>query len=328
MYDSETISKKKKYSDTWKEWKRTHADRVIACPECDKSLSYQNILSSLKFRCPRCKHECNPPKIRLFDKNHGRSGKRKRDWTKLVDESGNVYKPLDNNTVLDILNSNLPDPSLVYQPVKYTRFLRQNALIAMIYLLGARVSELCGIKQDKEYKDIFPLKRNQIHFELKDGKKVIVVENINILKRKEGMAYDVQGQEHKVIPKRTIKLWYDLDGEIFKHVEKYIEMMDRLKLKDGVEDYELFPISRQSAINYLVRIYEKYLSKKGVPEDKVKSKTAYLHWLRHSRLTYLSIKFKMTDAMLRHYVGWSSSQMAQKYVHLQPDDLLNKMQEE
>jgi len=309
-----------KYKQQWKEWKQKHPGIALACPKCDKSLTIQNITKALKFRCPKCHEETLQPKRRKYDSIKGHSGKRKRDWTKLVDQKGNPYNPLDNKMILDLLNSNIPEPSLAYQSARYIRVLKQNALVALTYLLAARISEICGIKIDGKYKDIFPMKRSQVYFEIQKDKKVIVFENINILKRKQEDSYDYDGTAHKTVPKRTIKLWYDLDGELFSFVEKYLEVMDKHE-----KTYELFPISRQTATNYLVRVYHTYLQKKGENKEEFKSKTAYLHWLRHSRLTYLSKKFQFTDTMLRHYVGWGSSAMAQKYVHLAADDLLERM---
>jgi hypothetical protein len=67
------------------------------------------------------------------------------------------------------------------------------------------------------------------------------------------------------------------------------------------------------------------LLRKGVPKDKIRAKTGYLHWLRHSRLTYIAQKYNFNDSMLRHYVGWGSAAMALKYIHLKPEDILTKM---
>lgn len=308
------------HANKWKEWKSKNPDKVLACKNCNKALTIQNINSQLRFKCPHCKHLSGMPVIRKRDIVKGHSGKKKRNWKKLVDKNGKPYPVISHSEMLTILNSNIPEPEEAYKPGHYKKLLRRNASIALIYLLAARVSEVIGIKKDNKYQ-VFPLSRSQIAYDVVGDHKVIVIKNINILKRKEEDVFDIDGKAHKSIPKRDLKLYDDIDGDIFSHVMRYIEVMDRCK----TDDYNLFPFTRQTIVNYLNEMFENYLVSKKLQKEEIKSYTAYLHWLRHSRLTCLVNDFGFQESMLRHYVGWGSSAMAKEYVHLTADDLLNLM---
>lgn len=169
--------------------------------------------------------------------------------------------------------------------------IRDRALIAFLYLTGARIEEVVRhYKKDQEtgtmkMKD-YPILKKQI--ELSD--KYIFVRDVRSLKRRNKKPY-----------KRDIPIPKHQNDEFFikTFLDHYYTVAD---------DDPLFNITRQRASQILGKV------------------NLFNHWLRHTRDTHLVRDYKFSAAELRHFNNWRSSSTADIYTHLNLDDLLNKFE--
>jgi integrase len=265
----------------------------------------------------------------MWDIHFGHSGTVRRDFTKSQKKSGASFEPLDLADIVKLLNKNQATLREQYELKTYRRKIRENALVACITLTGARVSEILGVRKNKEYVTP-PLRLSQLRLEHEEvtDKDVIVFKDITCLKHKPRVRYDTDGNPIPFVPQR--ELWYPYDGvfkELYLFIDKHIEVMKQVGLKEA--DPPIFNLSRSVVNLYLNRIFGNNLEQLGINTlTNRKEMIAYPHWLRHSNLTYMADKFKLSDSQIRAYTGWSTPAMAAKYVHLKPKNLYQSMMQE
>lgn len=194
----------------------------------------------------------------------------------------------------------------ILERVNNTKRLKDKALISFLYLTGCRIEEVVKFIQEKrnnrviinretkqrENKPIIyrtlkgdPIQKKQI--EITDS--YIIIHNVRTLKRRQD---SLLLRSIPILRSEREKTFIDI-------VLKYIEPLEE-------NDY-LFNMTRQSAYK------------------KLKKVVLFPHWLRHIRLSHLAIDYNFTHAELRQFTNWSSGAMADKYIHLNVTNLLNKM---
>jgi len=193
--------------------------------------------------------------------------------------------------------------------------LRDKALIATLYLTGARVQEIVQNYPFIEYRsrsykdkngmdwyywisksrdrDWRGLTLGQIEEVEIDGKRIVLFKDVPIEKRR-----DVKGILRRIIP-----VDYDREKEFVDIIDRYCQHLIQDK------STALFPTSRQNAWHIIKRFHP----------------TWWCHLMRHWRLTDLAVKKNMTDIELKTFTGWKDTRPAAVYVHMQWEDLARKM---
>ena len=174
---------------------------------------------------------------------------------------------------------------------------RNKALIALTYLSGRRISELCGrVLKDKfsgqvvdvcegvHYKDF--------RFDTLDGQPIVIM-RCRILKK--GRVIDPRTR----LPRLNFpKVWKDiimLKDDLF--MQYILEWRDRC---GSDPETKLFDIKRSRAYQ-IIRELDKHV---------------WLHWLRHQRFSHLAKT--MNPYQLREFAHWSSLEPAMNYIHAEP----------
>lgn len=211
---------------------------------------------------------------------------------------------------------------LLYR-IKSLESLRDRALVSFLYLSGCRVEEVvryytyvcpeCGEKLHSVKGEAWkkhcrkhgtverrkgvvygePIKKSQIEF--KDD--LLVILNVRTLKRRKKL-------------NRNIPILVEDDREFIDMIKEYmadLKLTEEQERADKPESPILFNLCRQRVYQITRKIYLKP------------------HWLRHLRLTHLTIDYGLTDQDLKQYTGWSDSRPANVYVHLNWANLANKM---
>jgi len=189
---------------------------------------------------------------------------------------------------------------------------RDRALVAFLFMTGCRVEEVCKYIIEKN-----PLKTRVKKIVQEDGsiKKIVVTEPILERKpvnsgiQKKQITVDVERDIMKVINVNTLKRRKNATKDIPVIISKekvFFDIFLPYYNKLGDESY-LFPLTRQ-------RCY-KILSQVGL----------WGHFMRHLRLTNLAVEYGLNAQELKHFVNWATSITADSYVHLNLNDLIDKM---
>ena len=111
--------------------------------------------------------------------------------------------------------------------------------------------------------------------------------------------YNVRSLKRRGYKPRTIPCIIEKEGEFYQIFKKYYDSIG--------DDAFMFDYTRQ-------RVYQ-VLGKAGL----------FPHWLRHHRATYLVLDYGLSAAELKQFFNWSNSAPADNYVHLNVDNLIDKM---
>ena len=164
---------------------------------------------------------------------------------------------------------------------------RDKALIYVLWLTGARISEALRLTLDDVRIDVD-----------EDGRKVLVFE-IFTLKRR----------DH---PTRAIPVYLDHpeDGKLARWLVNYFKGLAQKNIKWLFPDLRSFdkPINRKHAWRILKQLDERL----------------HCHLLRHSRLTEKARK-RMGAFHLQKLAGWTDLRPAMRYIHLDYSDLQEEM---
>lgn len=166
---------------------------------------------------------------------------------------------------------------------------RNRALAAILYLSGARVTEIVGRLEKGSVitYSVPPLKRKEIKLYELSGEKIVLLENIRVIKGKQ--------LRYRTTPHPVTK-----EG---KFLECAKEHLDSLTPEDIV-----------------------FKMKRGTAHYLIKKETGYFpHYLRHLRASHLVLNYGFGQHDLMEYFRWEGVNMPNKYVHLRPVDLINKM---
>lgn len=287
-------------------FKLKHPQAVIRCPVCNIAMQSIHLNKGGKWKCPKC-HTLTPyAAIKPTKKDLTKGGGSRR--RKLSDTQIILHEQM-----AALLANKMPQGMDNYTlPSKTARMIyRQIALASLLYLSGRRISEVIGVKDDGGAYVVQPLMRNQIKIESQeDGTKIMKIDNMVILKTRAKMIkVDESSKLIKNHPHLSIKLLYDYDKSIMPYLERYLQMNDSLHQDSN---YVLFNMCRRTAWRYIYDLFDKKY---------------YCHWLRHSRLNNLTQDFNFNELQLRQFAGWTTTRMAQQYVHLNEDILLDSMKQ-
>lgn len=197
---------------------------------------------------------------------------------------------------------NAPNETFTYeQVVNIARSLknpRNRALFALEFLTGARVCEIVG-----------RLLKRQLVFRKIEGREFLVIERVYTEKKGSGKG---SSRRKKKPTDRTLTIYIARDAELVEIVEEFTAT----KQADDI----LFPITRQRAWQILSAIIAQ--NKKRSTDNMFLNGN---HFMRHSRNTDLIIRYNFTDADLRKWNNWSSTEPAKDYEHLRTIDLARRM---
>ena len=179
---------------------------------------------------------------------------------------------------------------------------RDQALVAFIYLTGARISEIVG--QEKKVMKFYKGKgKDRVLIRTEEVKiPPLYKENIEVLKEKDMLlVHQVVCLKRKTsVPRRTIPIIISTERDFLIYFIDYFNT-----IRPGEP---LFPITRQRAWQIVNKELE-----------------LYNHFLIHERVTHLVTNFNFSDNHLMKFRGWSNTQPAATYTHLSYLDVANKM---
>jgi len=262
--------------------------KTVACPKCSKSMHKDlNKRKDKTWKCYSCKHICTKPNVR--EKVRLNVGKKR-----VIQDRDILKRP----QVLNDLNKASADPYKLKQTD-----VRDFALICTLYLTGARISEVVGMPDpDNKNKYIVePLRKHQIQKTIVYEHKIWRIESMPILKRKFKIAKNMDGKDVLNYPLRNVSALLELERPFIEYIDKWLRLLPE-------DDSIVFQMTRQHAWRICMKFNK-----------------SFNHYWRHCRLTNLAVDYGFTDLQLQHFIGWSNSQMASKYTHLDDSALIKAM---
>lgn len=195
--------------------------------------------------------------------------------------------------------------------VSKRKALRDKALIALLYLTGARIEEITGMKDINGQYVVAPLKRSQIDYDF-DNPSFALVKEMPVLKRRADLKVDIDKKVVLLTPKRNVPINTVFESDYWGYVQRYLNLFDSVaQHKESIgqlhEDY-LFKISPE----HCWRIVNK-------------STGMFCHLFRHTRASHLVEYYGFGDSELRTFFGWATGAMAATYVHLNVENIMKRM---
>lgn len=279
---------------------------VLACPICNRPVYYHSPrYKDGEFRCYICKKQIIPikrdykPVGRLKKEGEERLPKGKR-W--------NTYKR-DYKTTFN--EGDVPTRSKVIERIhdieatKQRTFnalltLKVKALCSFIYLTGCRREEAVGLYSPYSYKKIYPgVKAKQFSFnEYYRNKRYVVIKNIAVFKTRP----KPNKKGEVVYTTRNVPILYEDESELLKYI------IDYYNYKKEDDETEIFDMSTSAVFRYFKRFMG-----------------FHPHLARHCRCTHLVEMYGFDPLKLQSYMGWTNSDMASRYTHLNWHSLTDQM---
>jgi len=257
-----------------------------ACPHCTRVMYPKLNYHRDKWNCYRCNKAFEVPLIKELNQSY--TGRKKR-----VIPEKYIF---NRKQIIQLLRDKTRNP---YVP---RRYLQYYALIAFLWLTGARVSEIVGVKDrvTRKYK-VEPVRKHQIETTIMYDRKVWRVKNMPVLKHKLPKATNFEGEMVSNYKLRTVSVLYEDEREIISYIENWTK---HLKSEDDI----VFKMSSAWAW-YICKDFN----------------NSFCHFFRHCRLTDLATNYGFSDIQLQHFVGWKTSSMAAKYTHLDDTAIIKAM---
>jgi integrase len=187
-----------------------------------------------------------------------------------------------------------------------------------MFLTGCRVSEIVGIKRNRDgrskpfriYKSgdwmSKPLTIGQVKLiERKDGIKFIRFENLPVLKKKLGTRINMDFKEVSSTMYRDVMLPYNTEEFFIKQLYRYLKTIDTSN-----PDRVIFPFSRVMAWKIIYTL--------GFGN-------VYPHFFRHVRATDLARTYGLDGTSASRFFEWKSSAQFDRYSHVSADVVFKLM---
>jgi integrase len=177
--------------------------------------------------------------------------------------------------------------------IKQCPSLRDSALLSILYLTGARISEI-----------LMEVRPTDIELTKLGEQNILIIHNLPVLKRnrkkKNSKEEPPRIRGHRVPAiRRNVPVPYDKEREACDCLLAFA--------KTQPPDAPLFHITRARAW----QIIKKYLY--------------FPHFLRHTRSTHLVTYYGLNEMELTKFIGWKKTAEAGRYSHLQYKDLARKI---
>lgn len=187
-------------------------------------------------------------------------------------------------------------------PVNNRNAIRDRALISILYLTGARIEEVVGLKDHNKKYIVPPLKVGQIQ---KYNDDFYIIKEMPVLKRRAELKLDINNEYILDTPKRNVPIFIKKELPFWNFFKQYL---DFVYLKTKNDNAILFKMTYQRAW----QITNKYTK-------------MFNHLFRHSRASHLVEHYNFADEQLRTFFGWATNQMASNYVHLNMSNIIKAM---
>jgi len=236
------------------------------CPECDRFMETWKTREGYKAKCRHCQDTYYTKGLTPTIKNpdyHKRSLK----------SMDSIQATLSKEIALEVIES--------------CDKLRIQALMAVLYITGARISEVVNYRNPKTKVKDKGIKKFQFTDEIHEGKPVFWVKGIRILK-----------QRTKIPPIRSVPISYKQDGEFIHYIKEYIKHLDK--------DEPLFNFSRVFA----------WMEIKDYADLSP-------HLFRDLRVLDLDKYYKMSAVKKQKFIGWKKLDMLLEYEKYRPTDLID-----
>lgn len=326
--------------------------KVFCCNKCANRLTKKNnyLKAKQQFKCYVCGH--------IMDLNNSDNNSvsiRPADFFSQKTRKKIIKKPKKINGQIQIINNKIQyENEIVYVQKKTKRKfkdddildrkeilqklhnhekkkniykkniydIRNPAFIAFLFLTGARVEEIIGVRQysgitkhgtkGKKLGDwtskylVEPIRKHQIT-KTRYAKRDIItwdVEKMPVLKKRGEFVIDdnkiLDQATKQIIPRRHVALPYDFEKDFIFFVDRWLNTLK--------EDDIVFDFSGQNAWR-ICQLFDR----------------TYNHLWRHLRATDLVTTYGFDSLQLRHFFGWSTEAMARRYAHLNKYTLLDSM---
>lgn len=159
---------------------------------------------------------------------------------------------------------------------------RNRALFIIYYLTAGRASEV--VDERVPDKKRIPLRKMDLKFRK--------INNVDVL------LIDITNLKNRNVKFKTLPIPISKDKEL---IDMMMEWVETIK----TDDEPIFKIGRKMA----------WLIIKGITGERT-------HFLRHTRLTHLVTMYKYDSIKLMKYAGWTDPRHANRYVHLNWEDLI------
>jgi integrase len=258
---------------------------IFCCPQCKYYLGNRRKKDG-KYKCYKCGNETFTPETRLRDCANLSTRNKKRSV---------VLSDIQNKGNIQSILSNMSN-------TKNTK--RDSAFIAFLYLTGARISEVLGLRSLMDNSELTPaIRKKQIVKEYSETEpdkiRYIIIKDMPVLKRRAKKAINLARNEVMNYPVRNCLIPYEKEKHIWAFVERHLDTLH--------EDDRLFNFRRSRGWKIINEFSE-----------------AFPHFFRHLRGTHLVNNYNFSTIELQTFYNWSTPMMSSKYIHTNESLLRNK----
>lgn len=216
--------------------------------------------------------------------------------------------------VMEEFHGYLPSRSEIHERINAIEDTNTRLYCTIAYAYGNRVEELVRYeilrqlsrqKAGNKWKIPNPKYSESIQKGEKPYLPSITPSNFQKTIAKNGQEYLVltcRNLKNKTVHYKRLPVNTKKEGRILKFLLKWLE--------NQPADKEIFPVNRRT-IDRWIKQYAPFFRSS--------------HFLRHLRCTHLINEYDFKESELKLFAGWTNTNPAQFYVHLNPNDLMERM---